>query len=163
MNNIYYGETDSVYILKLVGALRFNQCATLEYFLKTLLPKNPPPALGVDLSQATLLDSTALGLLAQIAIKFKDKTGKTPDLYCPENDLKQVLLSMSLEQLFNFTKLAPKPTTLPELSVKSDNQDAQTQRVLSAHETLMGLSEKNKQEFKSVVDMLQDTLNAKTP
>lgn len=155
---IYYGESNHIFILKIVGSLRFNQCATLEHFLKTQLPKNTSQTLLVDLSGTELLDSTALGLLAQIALQVEKLTHKKPDLYCKDNDLKKVLLSMSLEQLFNFITQLPESIELPELTVKSDTEETQTKRVLSAHETLMDLSEKNKKEFKSVVEMLQDSL-----
>ncbi len=157
---IYYGRSESLFILKITGVLRFNQCAVLEHFLKTTLHKKLDHCLLVDLSEAQLLDSTALGLLAQIAMQFAQLNHKNPELYCPDNDLKKVLLSMSLDQLFHFVSQAPVKSDLPELNLKSDKSDQQTQRVLSAHHTLMGLSDKNKQEFKSVVDMLQDSLRS---
>ncbi len=152
---IYYGEAHGIFILKITGSLRFNQCFTLEKFLKENLTTQTPDSLLVDLSTAELLDSTALGLLAQIALAFQKLKHKKPDLFCKENDLKKVLLSMSLEQLFHFTEKAPLQMSLPILTMQSDTQQSQTERVLSAHETLMGLSEKNKKEFKSVVDMLK--------
>lgn len=153
---IYYGRADSLFILRITGDLRFNQCAVLEHFLKTTLQKKLDHCLLVDLSDAGLLDSTALGLLAQIAMKFTELNHQPPDLYCPETDLKKVLLSMSLEKLFHFVSSAPS-AVLPELSMKDDSKN-QTERVLSAHQTLSGLSSQNEKEFKSVVDMLQDSL-----
>lgn len=157
----YYGESGPVYILKITGALRFNQCAVLENFLKKIMVKHTPDLLLIDLSQTELLDSTALGLLAQIALKFTQLKHPKPDLYCPAGDLQKVLLSMSLEQLFHFVSQVPVSTTLPELVVQSDTAENQEQRVLGAHETLMGLSEKNKKEFKSVVELLQESLYRK--
>lgn len=154
----YYGEVGAVFVLKITGFLRFNQCAALEYFLKKILIKHAPDDLLVDLSEAESLDSTALGLLAQIALQFEKMKHKKAQLCCRDNDLKKILLSMSLEQLFEFTNNAPVNTSLPELSIKADSDSAQTQRVLHAHETLMDLSEKNSKEFKSVVEMLQESL-----
>ncbi|MGA2654751.1 MAG: hypothetical protein ABSF18_02080 [Gammaproteobacteria bacterium] len=154
---IYFGRVNSLFILKITGMLRFNQCAPLEHFLKTTLHKKLDHCLLVDLSDAQLLDSTALGLLAQIALQFAQVNHKQPDLYCPENDLKKVLLSMSLENLFHFVSSAPQ-AELKELSIKSDQDHKQTERVLSAHQALMELSEKNKKEFKTVVELLQNTL-----
>lgn len=155
---LYFGLEKDVFILKIIGDLRFNQCASLDYFLKKTLQKKLDHSLLVDLSETQLLDSTALGLLAQIAMQFEKVNQVQPDLYCPENDLKKVLNSMSLELLFHFVSQAPQAHDLPELAIKSDSADTQTQRVLSAHETLMGLSDNNKKEFQSVVDMLQDSL-----
>lgn len=155
---IYYGRAGACLVLKIDGILRFNQCNILEHFLKTILHKKLDHCLFVDLSQTQLLDSTALGLLAQMALAFMRTNDHKPDLYCPENDLKKVLQSMSLESLFHFVSHSPKEEQLSELTLKSDNEPGQTERVLSAHKTLMGLSDKNKHEFKSVVDMLQDSL-----
>lgn len=155
---IYYGAVDSINVLKITGSLRFNQCATLEYFLQEILKSNAPKNLLIDLSQTQLLDSTALGLLAKIALQFKKSQNKQPDLYCPANDLKKILLSMSFESLFHFTTNKMEVADLPEISIKADTEQAQTQRVLEAHQTLMGLSDKNKKEFKSVVEMIQESL-----
>jgi anti-anti-sigma factor len=155
----YYGESGPVFILKITGTLRFNQCSALEFFLKERLQKNLPNTLLIDLSQTESLDSTALGLLAQIALQFEKLKHKKADLYCPENDLKKVLLSMSLEQLFHFTQQPPVISTiLPEFSTQPGAEETQTERVLAAHEALMSISEKNKKEFKSVVEMLQESL-----
>lgn len=155
---IRFGRCDSLFVLKINDDLRFNQCAPLEHFLKTVMQKKFDHNLIVDLSDTQLMDSTALGLLAQIALQFERMNHQKPGLYCPDNDLKKVLLSMSLEKLFNFVSHVPNETSLPELTIKSDSHQNQTDRVLSAHKTLMGLSDKNKQEFKSVVDMLQDSM-----
>lgn len=157
----YYGESGPVFILKISGTLRFNQCAVLEYFLKKIMVKNTPDALLIDLSQTESLDSTALGLLAQIALKYTQLKHQKPDLYCPAGDLQKVLLSMSLEQLFHFISQEPSSHSLPELVVQLDSSENPEQRVLGAHKTLMGLSEKNKKEFKSVVELLQESLYRK--
>ncbi len=156
--HIYYGIEGETTILKISGSLRFNQCGPLEFFLKKYLPKQPMQTLLVDLSETTLLDSTALGLLAQIALQYKKISHHTPQLYCQDNDLKQVLLSMGLDQLFEFTTKAPLPHDLLELIVPTEPQDIQTARSLTAHKTLMGLNEENKQEFKTVVELLEETL-----
>ena len=156
--HIYYGVEGQTTVLKITGSLRFNQCGPLEFFLKKYLPKQTMTVLLVDLSEADLLDSTALGLLAQIALQFKKISHHTPQLYCKECDLKQVLLSMGLDQLFEFTPHAQVAHNLLELSVPVEPQDIQTARSLSAHKTLMGLSDENKQEFKTVVELLEETL-----
>ncbi len=66
---------------------------------------------------------------------------------------------MSLEQLFNFTQVASVISTpLPEFLIPTNTQQTQGEGVLSAHETLMGLSERNKQDFKGVVELLQEAL-----
>lgn len=158
---IFFGTQENSDVLKITGCLRFNQCAPLDNFLKKTLQKKLAHPLLVDLSQTELLDSTALGLLAQIAMQYERVNHQQPELYCPENDLNKVLLSMSLEQLFHFVSKAPLAQNLPELSVKSDALQTQTQRVLSAHQTLMGLSDNNKKEFQSVVDMLTNSLTPK--
>jgi anti-anti-sigma regulatory factor len=156
--HIYYHTDKSNAILKITGALRFNECAPLEFFLKQL-PQNKNIDLTIDLSEAELLDSTALGLLAQVAIQMPEHK---PHLYCPDNDLQKVLLSMSLDQLFDFIKTPPNvPEKLSEVKIIAENEANQTKRALEAHRTLMGLSKENKEEFKSVVELLEESLRKK--
>jgi anti-anti-sigma regulatory factor len=156
---INYGKTPTNTILQITGALRFNQCAPLEHFLKECLPMQKPQSLLVDLSHTVLLDSTALGLLAQIALKIKELTGEKPEIYCQDQDLKTILLSMSLDQLFDFVSNPEIPESLPELINCAEKDDAlTTARAFHAHKALMELSEKNKHEFKDVVDLLSESL-----
>lgn len=164
MNNanahIYYHNKPEA-ILKITGSLRFNQCAALEHFLKVCLPLRVPQNLLVDLRETEMLDSTALGLLAQIALQTEKLTHQKPSLYCENNDLQKILLSMSLDQLFQFLSSAPVlPESIPELTScgPAETQDNQTARALHAHTTLMQLSEKNKKEFKTVVDLLKESM-----
>lgn len=159
-NHIFYADNEGAYVLKLVGELRLCSSKPLEGFDKAYLDSLTLKNLVVDLSEATSLDSTSLGLLAQIALHFTEATGKKPLLVCTSKSLRRMINAVNFNQLFILLDKIELPTSplqcLPDVIGESEEELAK--RILQAHRVLISLSEKNKEQFLPVVKFLEKEL-----
>lgn len=148
---------DGAYVLKLTGDVRVPMCATLDKFIENMFENPALNAVVIDLGETQVIDSTALGLLAKIAIYYDKKFHSKPLLLSPNPDITRILLSMGFPQVFDLREegLASKPAMadLPRVSCSEDNA---CEKVLEAHRILMGMNDNNREIFKDVVQALEE-------
>ncbi len=144
------------YVLKLAGEVRVPMCGTLDQFIERMFTDPALGAVAIDLSETQVIDSTALGLLAKIAIYFEKRFGGKPLLLSPNEDITRILLSMGFPQIFD---LRTSPVDLPEATEEvakvSCSETNACDKVLEAHRILMGLNEQNRETFRDVVTALE--------
>jgi anti-anti-sigma factor len=156
VGKIQYAQFEGLYLLKFIGEIRLSLCAPLEGLsaeqIKDLHIKN----VLVDLSEATLLDSTALGLLAKIALTVRAESGEVAGIICPDHDLKKLMLSMSLDKVFCFVE-EPDAMQHPLIGfeMREETADQLRKRALAAHKVLSELSDSNRMTFQDVINALQ--------
>ncbi len=152
-----YAMHNGVYVLKLEGEIRVPLCGTLDSFIERMFHKEALESVLIDLSGTDVIDSTALGLLAKIAIKLRSLRAKKPILISTKPDITRILDTMGFEKIFNIvTEKYPSALRLAEMPrVQCDEGDA-CEKVLEAHQLLMGLNERNHEVFKDVVVLLQN-------
>ena len=152
-----YAEHNGTYVLKLRGDVRVPICTSLETFIEDhLLNDKRLRAVMIDLTETDSIDSTALGLLAKIAVALRELNLGKPIILCLSSDINRILASMGFDEVFRILQTtAALRDRLDELPDEVLSEAEVTQCVIDAHRTLMGLSENNQQTFRSLVDALE--------
>jgi anti-anti-sigma regulatory factor len=143
-------------MLKFVGDVRVLMSSTLDNYCSGLYRRGVLDAMVVDLSETRGIDSTALGLLAKMAIQLRNRFNVKPTIVSTNPDITQILRRMSFDLIFSIVdKPVKQQTSYCELQQKSETESSLRDKVLDAHVTLMALSEQNKLEFQDLVQALK--------
>ena len=162
---ILYARHEDTYVLKFVGGIHYGQhwsfdlSKALANFLDKIFANLDFDDIIVDLTEATAIDSTNLGLLARIAIFMHEKMGKCPTIVSTNPNISQTLHTVGFRQIFTIIE---KPLGTPEaeedLPIHGDRDVNVTKMLLVAHRTLCTLNENNAERFKDLVDTLENDL-----
>lgn len=152
-----YAVHNGTYVLKLRGDVRVPLCTSLESFVDQKLLVDPGlRAVLIDLTATEAIDSTALGLLARIAVALQGRKLGRPVILCVNPDIQRILTSMGFDQVFRILQTtASLRDQLAELPAGELSEDEVTQAVIDAHRTLMSLNENNQHTFRGLVDALE--------
>ena len=153
---ILVAEINHIPILKFVGDVRVLMSSTIDKYFMELYKKPILDAVLIDLSETQGIDSTALGMLAKMAIQLRNRFNVTPTIISTNPDITRILLSMSFDMIFKIENEALKTeANFGELSLVSEPEALIRTKVIEAHQTLMNLSEENKLEFQDLVNALK--------
>jgi anti-anti-sigma regulatory factor len=144
-------------MLKLIGDVRVVMSSTLDNYCNGLYRRGVLDAMLIDMSETKGIDSTALGLLAKMAIQLRNRFNVMPTIYSPNADITRILDSMSFDVIFHIIKTAPRrqATQYSELQLQTESEATVREKVIDAHLTLMALSEENRLEFQDLVQALR--------
>lgn len=143
-------------MLKFVGDVRVLMSSTLDNYSQSLYRRGTLDAMVVDLSETKGIDSTALGLLAKLAIQLRNRFNVTPTIVSPNPDITHILRSMNFDVIFKIVDTYVSGTThYQEINQQQESEDTVREKVLDAHLTLMTLSEENRLEFQDLVQSLK--------
>ena len=151
-----YAIHQGTYVLKLIGEIRVPICATLDNFIENMFRDKQLNSVLIDLSKTQIIDSTALGLLAKIAIQTRKRFKRKPLIISTEPDVTRILDTMGFEKVFNIVHEAPvKSPSMTEMpNIPCDERNA-FEKVLEAHRILMDMNERNHETFRDVVAALE--------
>jgi anti-anti-sigma regulatory factor len=143
--------------IKFIGTVRYSHCAGLESHINQLFNKNDFNNIVVDLEQAEILDSTALGLLARVAIELEKSAGLRPVIFLKRGELSNVLKRVCFDQVFTIIldDNIKSSIDFKELPTQSEGEKQVLQRVVDAHRNLAKLDKKNEQLYQDITDALQ--------
>jgi len=151
-----YAWHENTCVLKLRGAIRFTDCSAVDRFIKAVLKQSNERDFMLDLTETELLDSTALGMLAQIAIDAREKNLPKPTLIINSDDMMTLFKSVCFEQVFSIVQPDSKSDGEHFSMIEAENvkQDELSEQVLKAHESLMQLSYGNHLSFQEIMDAI---------
>lgn len=151
-----YAVHQGTYVLKLIGEIRVPICATIDGFIENMFQDRQLNSVLIDLSKTQVIDSTALGLLAKIAIQTRKRFHSKPLIISTQPDVTRILDTMGFEKVFNIVHEEPvKSPRMSEMpNVPCDEVNA-FEKVLEAHRILMDMNESNRETFKDVVAALE--------
>ncbi len=153
---ILYAVHNGTYVIKLCGDVRVPMCTSLDGFLDKMFADEELHAVLVDLTHTDTIDSTALGLIAKIAVFLREHKGRQPVILSTNPDVNRVLNSMGFDRVFIILDSAIREDeSLDELPQVEPSQQDLTRKVIEAHRVLMGMNEGNQETFKSLVDALE--------
>jgi anti-anti-sigma regulatory factor len=154
---------------KFSGTVRYSHCAGLESYIDKIFSqqKTNSNEIGfdeviIDLEEAEILDSTALGLLAKIAIEFKPYSEQKPVIFLRSGELASVLKRVCFDQVFAMVldkkpvnNLSFSPLVTPELEASETGSNNLSEsktlaRVLEAHRCLAELDQKNQSLYQDI-------------
>lgn len=164
--NIYYAKHEGLLVLKLVGEIRYTMgesyriSASLDSFLERLFAEKDFENVLIDLTETESIDSTNLGLLAKVA-QFTDREfGRRATIVSTNADINTILESVGFDQVFLIIHDPQDPSveleSLPE--VREPEKDLAL-LLLDAHKALIELSEKNREMFRNVVQLLEKRIS----
>jgi len=153
---ILVANVNNIPILKFIGDVRVLMSGTLDNYFSTLYSKPILDRMIVDMTETQGIDSTALGLLAKMAIQLRNRFNVSPTIISTNPDITKILKSMSFDLICDIVEDAnPRNADYDELSQVNDSEDHVRQKVIEAHQTLMTLSEDNRAEFQDLVSALK--------
>ncbi len=157
------GKDERGYFLQAVGAIRATQCYPLrETLLSRLEEPSGIPAIFVDLSRCTYMDSTFIGLLVAMDKRLQKGSGGRLHVLRSSEECLELLRQIGLVDflLIEDTNVAP-PDRMEE--VDSDSLKPGAEFVLRAHEALMETSEEARKKFGLLKEMLERKLKSEKP
>ncbi len=151
----WHGDTC---VLKLKGTIRFTDCPSIDRFIKTTLSDKNNSKILIDLTDTDLLDSTALGMIAQIAIDSREKDAEKPILIIDGKDMMTLFKSVCFEKVFSIVQPKADGDGI-EFSQLDDEQTSDDEQLVTqvqdAHQNLMQLSYENRLSFQEVMEALE--------
>jgi anti-anti-sigma regulatory factor len=147
---------NNVPILKFVGDVRVLMGGTMDSYFSSLYNRAILDRMIVDMTETQGIDSTALGLVAKMAIQLRNRFNVSPTIISTQPDITRILKSMSFDLISDIVEepLSSK-MVYSELNENTESEDSIRQKVIEAHLTLMTLSEENRIEFQDLVSALK--------
>ena len=161
-NKILYSEHDGVHFLRFRGEILHSLAPALDAFLKHLAGTTTAHSYLLDLTEASSVDSTMLGLLARIAKMAKEHGAPPPTLVCPDEDIVDLLVGIGFDEVFSLVASDGAPLSGGQEIAQAETDDrVLTETMLAAHQELIALKEENRLLFEDVISLLQRTLDPK--
>ncbi len=167
---ICYALHERVLVLKLVGAVRIGSCeanrltAALEAFIRHLSTWRDVDQLLIDLTETEAIDSTYLGLLAQAAQCSQAQWQRSPVILSPNENINAVLESVSFDQVFTIVRQSSGwEGSLQPLPEAGGAETGQIRLVLAAHQALARINRANAEQFRNVIELVDEELRAGEP
>ena len=143
-------------ILKFSGDVRVLMSSALDNYFSSLYQKPVLDRMIVDMTETQGIDSTALGLIAKMAIQLRNRFNVSPTIVSTNPDITRILKSMSIDLICNIVEsMDSGETEFDELNQMDETEDTVRQKVIEAHQTLMALSDENKAEFQDLISVLK--------
>lgn len=155
-NKVLYAIENRCLYLKMTGAIRHLQCASLDVLFRKVTEQDQVNKFVVDLRQATYLDSTSLGMIARMARYMKKKSDDKLVLISINKDVNQIL---NLVQFSSVANIVDKWENLPEKFFETDQiiKPIQSLRemIIQSHQELSQINENNRKKFITVIESLE--------
>ncbi len=156
-NSILFAENDGICFIKLIGSIQYTISSGFDKLVAQILASKTIKEAIFDVTQATHIDSTNLGLMARIANSLIEKYDHKPVIICDNTDINTLFLSMGFEHAFLIVKkLEMVQPELFELPAEKQKRADQLKMLTNAHRTLMEMNDKNHDTFKTVVEMFEN-------
>lgn len=154
---VLHGSHDGVHVLRFVGDIRYPLAPAVTELLSRLFSAGGVTGFVVDLTEASSIDSTNLGLLARLAVRAGECCGHRMTVVACNEDIRELLDSMGISTVCDIVGRSPNgggaTTTVADSGPVGE--DALASVMLDAHRALMELSRSNREQFHDVVAMLE--------
>lgn len=153
---VTHAASEGVHVLRYFGRVDYVLAAAIKRFADDLVSHGDVRGWIFDLTQAELLDSTNLGLLARLGGAGRNVIVSTSD------DINSVLRSMSFDEMFDIVTDPPGDQPAPEEAIRGTPPSPRElgQTMLDAHRALLGMNERNRLQFEDVVAALEADLRS---
>jgi anti-anti-sigma regulatory factor len=160
-NTILYSEHDGVHFLRFRGEILHGLAPALDTFLRHLSTTSASQSFLLDLTEASTVDSTMLGLLARIAKLAKAAGSPPPTLICPDEDIVELMIGIGFNEVFSLVESDGEPVNGGQeiAHAEAANPRAHTEAMIDAHQELIALKAENRLLFEDLMEVLQRKLN----
>jgi len=158
---VFHAWAGGQHVLRYVGRADYVMAPAIERLGERLFEGNHLTSLVFDLRQATLLDSTNLGLLARLADRVHQAGGRST-IVSTNDDITDVLRSMGLATMFQITGDDPVLHEVgegEEIPQEPIGQRELMLTMLEAHRVLARIDQNDSAGFRAVVEGLESELH----
>jgi anti-anti-sigma factor len=158
---VFHAAAGERHVLRYHGRADYMMAPAIERFAERLFDGNGPTGLVFDLRQASMLDSTNLGLLARLASRAGEAGGRAT-IVSTNDDITDVLRSMGLAAMFEIASddaLLHEVGEGEEILLEPTGQRDLMRTMLEAHRVLASIDE-NDSGFRAVVEGLESELES---
>ena len=149
-------SNEGAHVLKLEGDVRLTMCTALDHYFQSMFAEPGFVSVWVDVTEADGLDSTTLGMLAQLAIQTKERFAFRPAIFSTNPSIDRLLDTMGFNQLFERrSECCNTDSAIQEIPAVPCEAGEGKRQVLEAHRTLMSMSDDNADAFKDLVSTLE--------
>ena len=149
-------SNDGAHVLKLEGDVRLTMCTALDQYFQSMFAEQGFVSVWVDVTEADGLDSTTLGMLAQLAIQTKERFAFRPAIFSTNPSIDRLLDTMGFDQLFERrNECCNTDATIEEIPAVACEEGEVKRQVLAAHRTLMAMNNDNADAFMDLVNTLE--------
>lgn len=96
-----FAEKDSSYFIRLVGDIKYTVCSGFDKFIDDIFNEANPVDVLIDLTEASYIDSTNLGLLAKIAKLMDARHKRKVTIISTNDDINTILVSVGFDEVFD--------------------------------------------------------------
>lgn len=154
------GLSDETFHVRWTGEIRYPMAPRLDAFYGEVLRSCTFSTMCIDLREATVLDSTALGLLARMGTHMLSQVGRRAVIVYAPGDVFETLQVVGFDDVFVMVTEPPGPQPkFTEIAAVADVRPLGV-TMLEAHEELMALNERNLEEFRAAVGILRRGVRA---
>lgn len=156
---VMYLITNNIFILKLIGTLRFT---TAPYLDSALEKTRPNHEIIIDMQEVKYIDSTILGSIVKFFLQDENKQKKGEcwaTIVCQNEDVKQTFNKIGFDKFFNIVKEDKRIIQPAENFIRVEERVEDEKKlencVLHAHQTLNKLNPKDK-DLKLIINSFKD-------
>src|SRR3989339_75197 len=164
--HIFAGVIESGAVIKITGHATFAEAANLKKYEDQHAEQHlNAPQLIFDLTECVHVDSTMIGIIANLAVKYYKKNGKKKAIVLYANSMIQNILDTNNCQFILDPVLASpgevsKAGATEEIMASTESGGMfLRQSILLAHETLIELNEDNLAKFSSLVSQIRKKIS----
>jgi anti-anti-sigma factor len=158
---VFHASAGGWHVLRYQGRADYIMAPAIERVGEGLFQGNDLTGLVFDLRQATMLDSTNLGLIARMAFRV-DQAGGRATIVSTNDDITDVLRSMGLAAMFQISSDDPVLHQVgpgEEIVLEPTGQRELMRTMLEAHKVLASIDENDSSGFRAVVEGLESELH----
>jgi serine phosphatase RsbU (regulator of sigma subunit)/ABC-type transporter Mla MlaB component len=151
---ITWAQTDVAHVICLSGRVTWVLGEALLKAATDILQAGH--ALLIDLQECEYLDSTMLGTLHEVVVRY-DKATKPVEIQAVSAALVEAFEELSMKKVLSHRCATDKPKTSERqlVAIPVTNVQRSQQRLLKAHEMLASLGDANKEKFADVIDAIK--------
>lgn len=162
--NLSVWVSDGEAWIRIGGRASFNNSVDFKTLINSLAQDGCSHFI-LDLTDCLVMDSTFLGVLAGLGIKYPHNGNTNPafDLLNPNSRIADLLENLGVMHLFHIVRGASPGRQMQgvEHTTAQDDETEVTRTCLEAHKTLMKIDPKNVPKFRDVTEFLAEDLRKK--
>lgn len=154
---ILVADTGDAHVIKMVGDVRLTLCVSFDKFINSLFQRKSLRPIVFDLTEASAIDSTTLGLMAKIALFAREHGDTVPLVFSTNPSIDRLLETMGFDDIVEVIHEhhGENGAKARRLSAAGVDESSARERVLEAHHILMELNDSNRETFRDLVRTLE--------
>lgn len=154
--HIAYASFDGLHLLQFFGDVRFTICTPVTQLLQRVAHAPVKRPVLLDLRQTHTLDSTALGLLAQVAVYMRKELGQKPVVLLMHKELQAILRSVCFDRVLHIVQCEQgNLEQLSSLAALTEEEQTSMRQHVERYQHALSLHQKDQLKFRDIAHEFQ--------